>query len=99
MRGCNFAFLGQKLDLTLLDNGTGYRPECIFWLSESRETVKGMAEPNAHVIGFNEFDMPLSRPARPNTHDGRLVIGCVGGVVASMIMVTSISQKNHPVTD
>jgi len=58
-----------------------------------------MAQPNAHVIGFNEFDMPLSRRARPDTQDVCLVIGCVGGVVASMIMVTSISHKNHPVTD
>jgi hypothetical protein len=58
-----------------------------------------MAQPNAHVIGFDRLDVPLSRRARPDAQDVRLVIGCVGGVVASMIVVTLISQKNHPVAD
>jgi hypothetical protein len=43
--------------------------------------------------------VPLSRRASPNAENGCLVVGCVGDVVASMIMVTLVSNKIHPVTD
>ena len=54
---------------------------------------------NAHVIGFDKFDMPFSRRARPDAQHVRLVICCVGRVVASMIMITLISQKKVSVAD
>src|ERR1700722_15825502 len=65
----------------------------------SLETVKDMFRFNAHVIGFDMFDMPFSRRANPDAQHVRLVICCVGGVVASMIMITLISQKEVSVTD
>ena len=54
---------------------------------------------NAHVIGFDKFDMPFSERARPDAKHVRPVICCVCRVVASMIMMTLISQKEVSVTD
>ena len=54
---------------------------------------------NAHIIGFDEFDMPFHRRANPDAQHARLVICCVGGVVASMIMMAFISQNKVSVTD
>jgi hypothetical protein len=58
-----------------------------------------MLQCNAHVIGFDKFDMPFSRLASPGAQHVRLVIRRVGGVVASMIIMTPISQKKVSVTD
>ena len=65
----------------------------------SLKTVREMLRFNAHVIGFDKFDMPFSRRASPDAQHVRLVICCVGRVVASMIMMTLISQKNVSVAD
>jgi len=65
----------------------------------SLETVKDMLRFNAHIIGFNKFDMPFHRRANPDAQHVRLVICCVGGVVASMIMMTLISQDIVSVAD
>ena len=54
---------------------------------------------DAHVICFDTFDMPFSRFAGPDAQHVRLVVCCVGGVVASMIMITLISQKKVSVAD
>ena len=54
---------------------------------------------DAHVICFDTFDMPFSRLASPDAQHVRLVICCVGRVVASMIMMALISQKKVSVTD
>ena len=58
-----------------------------------------MSEPNAHVICPNKFNVPLSRRASPNAENACLVVGCVGNVVASMIMMTLVSKNICPVTD
>ena len=51
-----------------------------------------MLQFNAHIIGFDKFDTPFHRRANPDAQHVRLVSCCVGGVVASMIMMTLISQ-------
>jgi hypothetical protein len=65
----------------------------------SLETVKDMLRFNAHIIGFDKFDMPFHRRADPDAQHVRLVICCVGRVVASMILMTLISQNKVSVTD
>jgi len=65
----------------------------------SLETVNDMLQFNAHVIGVDKFDMPFSRRASPDAQHVRLVICCVGRVVASMIVMTLISQNKVSVTD
>jgi hypothetical protein len=65
----------------------------------SLETVNDMLRFNAHVIGFDKFDMPFSMRARPDAQHVRVVICRVGEVVASMIMMASISQDKVSVTD
>ena len=64
-----------------------------------RKNHKDMSQPNAHVICSNEFDVPLCRRASPDAENACLVIGCVGDIVASMIMVTLVSNETHPVTE
>ena len=64
-----------------------------------RKNHKDMSQPNAHVICSNKFDVPLCRRASPDTENARLVVGSVGDVVASMIIVTLVSNKTHPVTE
>ena len=65
----------------------------------SLETVKDMLRFNAHIIGFDKFDIPFHRRANPDAQHVRLVICCVGRVVASMIVMTLISQNKISVTD
>ena len=62
-------------------------------------TVKDMLRFNAYVVGFDKFDMPFSRRANPDAQHARVVICCVGGVVAGMIMMALISQKKISVAN
>ena len=64
-----------------------------------RNDYNDMSQPNAHVICSDKFDVPLCMCASPDTENARLVIGRVGDVVASMIIVTLVSNKTHPVTE
>ena len=64
-----------------------------------RKDYKDILQPNSHVICSDRFDVPLSRRASPNAENACLVVGCVGDIVASMIMVTLVSNKIHPITD
>ena len=52
----------------------------------SLETVKDILQFNAHIIGFDKFDMPFHKQANPDTKHICLVICCVSRVVASMFM-------------
>jgi hypothetical protein len=65
----------------------------------SLETVRDMLQFNAHVIGFDKFDMPFSRHAHPNAQHIYLVICCVGRVVGIMIMMMLILQKKVSIAD
>ena len=65
----------------------------------SLETVRDMLQVNAHIICFDKFDMPFHRQANHDAQHIRLVICCVGGVIASMIMMTLISQDIVSIAD
>ena len=72
---------------------------CILVTLVIRKDYKDMSQPNPHVIFSNKFDVPFSGCASPDAENGCLVVGCVDDVVASMIMVTLVSNKIHPITD
>ena len=72
---------------------------CILVISIIRKNHKDILQSNLHVICSNRFDVPLSRRANPNAENACLVVGCVGDIVASMIMVTLVSNEIHPITD
>ena len=57
-----------------------------------RNDYKDISQLNVHVICSDKFDVPLCRRASPDTENARLVISRVGNVVASMIIVTLVSN-------
>src|ERR1700722_11139876 len=72
---------------------------CILVILVIRKNYKDMSRPNPHVIFSNKFDVPFSGRASPDAENGCLVGVYVDAVVASMIMVTMVSNKIHPITD
>ena len=72
---------------------------CILVILVIRKNHEDILQRNSHVICSNRFDVPLSRCSSPDAENACLVVGGVGDVVASMIMVTLVSNKMHPITD